>query len=108
MAEERTSFVSAAARLNVLVTRLRELETTLRSSDFRDNPFSESSWLITFRIGAARYALPLGQTREVVRFAKLTSVPSAPHYLLGMLNLRGSARPVVDPLVLWNGERLVP
>jgi purine-binding chemotaxis protein CheW len=96
------------ARLNLLLKRLRQLESAVRGTDSRQSPSSESSWLVTLRIGDGRYALPLHQTREVVRFARLTSVPAAPRFVLGVLNLRGEALPVVDPLILWDREGLTP
>jgi purine-binding chemotaxis protein CheW len=53
------------------------------------------SWL-SFRLGAARHALPLARVHEVVELAPLTRVPLAPRALLGVLDLRGRPLPVLD------------
>jgi purine-binding chemotaxis protein CheW len=43
-----------------------------------------------------RYALPLDSLSEVMVLARWTPVPGQPQYLLGVTNLRGEIRPVLD------------
>jgi purine-binding chemotaxis protein CheW len=51
---------------------------------------------ITFRLGSDCFALPVNQVREVLDMEAYTRLPMASDYLLGMVNLRGMAIPLVD------------
>jgi len=57
-----------------------------------DNVFQ---W-VTFKLGRETYALNVMQIREVLRYSTIAPVPGAPHYVLGIINLRGSVVTVVD------------
>ncbi len=48
------------------------------------------------RIANERYALSLDTLSEVMVLARWTPVPGQPQYLLGVTNLRGEIRPVLD------------
>ena len=54
------------------------------------------SGLVTFRLGAQEYATPLAEVREVVRLQGLADLPGMRAPLAGVLDLRGSALPVLD------------
>jgi len=48
------------------------------------------------RIGRETFGLPISMVREIVRVPEITSVPNAPDYIEGVINLRGRIIPVVD------------
>ena len=52
--------------------------------------------LVTFRLGAREYATPLRSVREVVRLEGLADLPGMTPPLAGVLDLRGTALPVLD------------
>lgn len=52
--------------------------------------------LVTFALGRREYATPLTSVREVVRLEGLTDMPGMEPPLAGVLDLRGSALPVLD------------
>ena len=52
--------------------------------------------LVTFRIGQRDYATRLGDVREVVRLQGLADLPGMAAPLAGVLDLRGTALPVLD------------
>lgn len=52
--------------------------------------------LVTFRIGRREYATRLDDVREVVRLQGLADLPGMRPPLAGVLDLRGSALPVLD------------
>lgn len=54
------------------------------------------SGLVTFRLGAREYATPLQSVREVVRLEGLADLPGMTPPLTGVLDLRGTALPVLD------------
>ena len=52
--------------------------------------------LVTFRLGAREYATPLSDVREVVRLQGLADLPGMTPPLAGVIDLRGTALPVLD------------
>ena len=54
------------------------------------------SGLVTFRLGRREYATSLDAVREVVRLEGLVDLPGMARPLAGVLDLRGSALPVLD------------
>ena len=61
------------------------------------------SGLVTFRLGEREYATPLVDVREVVRLEGLADLPGMEPPLAGVLDLRGTALPVLD---LRPGDRV--
>lgn len=57
---------------------------------------TETAHYITFRLGGELFAIPVAQVREVLDLTEITKVPTAPDYMRGVVNVRGSAIPVVD------------
>jgi chemotaxis signal transduction protein len=55
---------------------------------------------LAFPLGAESYALPLEQVREIVPAPELTPLPTAPPFVIGLLNLRGDVLPVLDAALL--------
>ncbi|HXO04614.1 MAG TPA: chemotaxis protein CheW [Candidatus Sulfotelmatobacter sp.] len=52
--------------------------------------------VVGFRIGRETFGVPISLVREIVRVPEITSVPNAPDYIEGVINLRGKIIPVVD------------
>ena len=52
--------------------------------------------LVTFALGRRDYATPLTAVREVVRLENLADLPGMAPPLAGVLDLRGTALPVLD------------
>ena len=52
--------------------------------------------LVICELGGERYGLDIGRVREIIRLAPITSIPSAPSYVEGCINLRGRIIPIVD------------
>ncbi|HEY6876910.1 MAG TPA: chemotaxis protein CheW, partial [Polyangiales bacterium] len=57
---------------------------------------SKPAHYITFRLGGETFAIPVAHVREVLDLTDITRVPTSPHYMRGVVNVRGSAIPVVD------------
>ena len=55
-----------------------------------------TSGLVTFVLGDREYATPLSSVREVVRLEGLAGLPGMTPPLAGVLDLRGTALPVLD------------
>ena len=52
--------------------------------------------VVGFRIGKETFGVPISAVREIVRVPEITAVPSAPHSVEGVINLRGKIIPVID------------
>ena len=52
--------------------------------------------LVTFRIGAELFGVPIGMVQEIVRVPAITRIPQAPEFVEGVINLRGRVITVVD------------
>ena len=61
------------------------------------------SQYLTFEVSEDLYAIGILDLREIISFKSATRVPMAPKSIRGLINLRGSAVPVVD-LAIKFGE----
>ena len=52
--------------------------------------------VLSFRLGKECYGIPLGELAEVLPLDKWVRVPGMPENLLGVMNLRGEIRPVLN------------
>ena len=52
--------------------------------------------LVTFRIGAELFGVPIAMVQEIVRVPAITRIPQAPEFVEGVINLRGRVITVVD------------
>ncbi|HUX47543.1 MAG TPA: chemotaxis protein CheW, partial [Desulfosporosinus sp.] len=52
--------------------------------------------VVVFTLGQEEYAMPIEVVREITRLGEVRSIPQAPSYVLGLINLRGKAIPVID------------
>lgn len=51
---------------------------------------------VTFRLEGEKYGIKVMQVQEVLRMTEIAPVPGAPHYVLGIINLRGNVVTVID------------
>ena len=51
---------------------------------------------VTFHLSDETYGINVMQVQEVLRVSEIAPVPGAPHYVLGIINLRGNVVTVVD------------
>lgn len=60
-----------------------------------DNKAAANRYL-TFHLGPSRYGIPLLSVRQVLELGELTSIPQAPPYFRGLMNLRGQIISVLN------------
>lgn len=60
-----------------------------------DSPKNDNKYL-TFTLGAEEYGVEILKVREIIGYMDITAVPQTPHYVKGVVNLRGQVIPVVD------------
>jgi purine-binding chemotaxis protein CheW len=64
--------------------------------------------VVGFRIGRETFGLPISIVREIVRVQEITSVPNAPDYIEGVINLRGRIIPIIDLRKRFNEKLIEP
>ena len=52
--------------------------------------------LITFEVGGQVFGLDIMAIREIRAWTPVTRLPRVPHYVAGVVNLRGTVLPVID------------
>ncbi|MGJ5619137.1 chemotaxis protein CheW [Sulfitobacter sp. MF3-043] len=52
--------------------------------------------LLTFRLADQEYSLDIMSVREIRGWTRATPLPHAPHFMKGVINLRGTVLPVMD------------
>jgi purine-binding chemotaxis protein CheW len=51
---------------------------------------------LTFKLDSGEYGCEITKVREIICMMDITTVPRAPNYLKGLINLRGRVLPVID------------
>jgi purine-binding chemotaxis protein CheW len=74
----------------------RERAVRLAQVQAEHEPVSSGLPMLIFRLAQERYAIELQEVAEVLPFAPCTPVPGGPPNFLGVINLRGDLRPVLD------------
>ena len=57
---------------------------------------TEEIQLVTFKLAEIDFAVPIEDVQEINRVESITSVPRAPYFVEGVMNLRGNVIPVID------------
>ena len=73
-----------------------EVETELNVEDESLEGRGEIHQLVSFHVGTEEFAIDILGVQEIIRMVELTPVPNAPHYVEGVINLRGKVIPILD------------
>ena len=57
---------------------------------------SEVLQLVSFQLGPEEYAIDILGVQEIIRMVEVTHVPNSPHYVEGVVNLRGKVIPIIN------------
>jgi len=60
------------------------------------NDGSELIQLVSFDLGTEEFGIDILKVQEINRMVSITRIPQAPHYIEGIINLRGKVIPVMD------------
>jgi purine-binding chemotaxis protein CheW len=52
--------------------------------------------LVSFKIGNEEHGIDVLKVREIIRMSNITRVPNTPHYIEGVINLRGKVIPIIS------------
>ncbi len=81
----------------------QEVLTAGRDGSFLDETEDTlKDMYLSFRLGDEDYCLEIRHVTEIVGIQKVTEVPDMPHYVKGVVNLRGQVIPVIDMRLRFN------
>lgn len=60
--------------------------------------------LVSFNIGTEEFGVDILKVQEINRMVEITKVPQTPHYVEGVINLRGKVIPIVNLRKRFNLE----
>lgn len=52
--------------------------------------------LVSFQLGQEEFAIDILGVQEIIRLVDITAVPNSPHYVEGVINLRGKVIPIIN------------
>ena len=59
---------------------------------------------LTFLVGEEEYGVGILQAKEIIEYDTVTTVPNAPRFIRGVINLRGTVVPVIDLAVKFGRQ----
>jgi purine-binding chemotaxis protein CheW len=71
-------------------------ETATRTQQLNKAIMEKEGKYLTFALGPEEYGLEILKVREIIGYMEITAVPQTPHYVKGVINLRGQVIPVID------------
>jgi purine-binding chemotaxis protein CheW len=60
------------------------------------DPAREGGHFLTFLLGDGMFATDIRVVREIIQHGPMTAMPLMPHFVRGVINLRGAVVPVID------------
>jgi purine-binding chemotaxis protein CheW len=66
------------------------------SDKVRERDVAQEQQLVIFDLGDESFGVDVGAVREIIRMQPVTQVPGTPHFVEGIINLRGKIIPMVD------------
>ena len=69
---------------------------------------TKTSQYLTFKIDEEYFTVNVHNVREILEYSKITKMPDAPHFMRGIINVRGSVIPVIDLRLKFGMEQTVP
>lgn len=76
----------------------------LTKPDSKSGIAAEEMQLVSFNIGSEEFGVEILKVQEINRMVDITKVPQAPHYVEGVINLRGKVIPILDLRKRFNLE----
>ena len=73
-----------------------KLDADLLEDDDEDGEDTQEDKYLTFVIGKEDFGIEIRYVTEIIGIQGITEVPDMPHYVKGVINLRGKVIPVMD------------
>ncbi len=74
----------------------RKLDISADLLEDEDNEDTQANKYLFFKIGKESYGIGIRYVIEIIEIQTISAVPDMPHYVKGVINLRGKVIPIVD------------
>ncbi|MEC9291402.1 MAG: chemotaxis protein CheW [Pseudomonadota bacterium] len=81
-------------------------EITTTGQDIMNSSIGEGQFL-TFELNNEMYGVDILKVQEIRGWTEVTNIPNAPHFIRGVVNLRGAIVPILDMRRRFNMDELV-
>jgi len=73
--------------------------------DIYDDEDTQKDKYLTFRLANEEFGIPIAYVIEIIGIQNITELPDMPHFIRGVINLRGKVIPVMDMRARFGMER---
>ena len=74
----------------------------MNATDYASTPAAIPTELLTFSLGGENYGMDIQKVQEIRGCDAVTTIPNAPAFIHGVVNLRGTIVPIIDMRVRLN------
>ena len=78
------------------MTTVTTEQTQVEGESPEQTTYSKGGKYLTFKLADEEYGVAILKVREIMGIMGITTVPRMPHFVKGVINLRGNVIPVVD------------
>ncbi len=75
--------------------------------NLKEKNLDEILQLVSFKIENEEFGIEISKVHEIIRLQNITKIPNAPHFVDGVINLRGKVIPVIDLRAKLNFPRKI-
>lgn len=68
----------------------------VKAGELQTGEHAELIQLVSFSLAQEEYGVDVLKVREIIRMPSITRVPNTPHYVEGVINLRGKVIPIIS------------
>lgn len=86
------------------MTATEQLESSAFTDEALENEDTQEGKYLTFALGDEEYGIEIRNVTEIIGIQKITALPDTPHFMKGVINLRGKVIPVIDVRLKFNLE----
>lgn len=72
------------------------LDSNLLEEEYEEDEDTQEDKFLTFVLNGEEYGIEIRHVTEIIGIQNITEVPDMPHYIKGVINLRGKVIPVMD------------
>jgi len=84
---------------------MSDVENTMVDETFETMDMAQKDLYLTFHIGSEDFGIDIAHVIEIIGIQRITAVPDMPHYMQGVINLRGKVISVMDVRLRFDMEQ---
>ncbi|WP_316348447.1 chemotaxis protein CheW [Desulfuromonas acetoxidans] len=84
---------------------MSDVENTMVDETFETMDTAQKDLYLTFHIGSEDFGIDIAHVIEIIGIQRITAVPDMPHYMQGVINLRGKVISVMDVRLRFDMEQ---